>query len=158
MAYENANIETIARGVCVKDNHLLVCLPAKGGRAYLPGGHIEFGEPAQVALEREILEEMGLVANAGRFLAVSENRFEQKCEMHCEINLVFALDIPKIAPPVDPPATESWIRFAWVPLTQEALAAVNLLPAHLIVDLPRWLATPGCHRVDYHVDPTVMLA
>jgi ADP-ribose pyrophosphatase YjhB (NUDIX family) len=158
MAYENANIETIARGVCVKDNHLLVCLPAKGGRAYLPGGHIEFGEPAQVALEREILEEMGLVANAGRFLAVSENRFEQKGETHCEINLVFALDIPKIAPPVDPPATESWIRFAWVPLTQEALAAVNLLPAHLIVDLPRWLATPGCHRVDYHVDPTVMLA
>jgi ADP-ribose pyrophosphatase YjhB (NUDIX family) len=158
MAYENANIETIARGVCVKDNHLLVCLPARGGRAYLPGGHIEFGEPAQVALEREILEEMGLVANAGRFLAVSENRFEQKGETHCEINLVFALDIPKIAPPVDPPATESWIRFAWVPLTQEALAAVNLLPAHLIVDLPRWLATPGCHRVDYHVDPTVMLA
>lgn len=158
MAYENANIETIARGVCVKDNHLLVCLPAKGGRAYLPGGHIEFGEPAQVALEREILEEMGLVANAGRFLAVSENRFEQKGETHCEINLVFALDIPKIAPPVDPSATESWIRFAWVPLTQEALEAVNLLPAHLIVDLPRWLATPGCHRVDYHVDPTVMLA
>lgn len=150
MAYENANIETIARGVCIRDGHILLCQPSKGGRAYLPGGHIEFGESARVALQREILEEMGLIANAGQFLAATENGFLQKGEPHCEINLLFTLDIPHIAPPNDPPAKESWIRFTWVPFTNEAMDAINLLPRHLVHDLPRWVNAPGAHREDLH--------
>ena len=64
MPYENANIETIARGVCLRAGHLLLCLPAKGGRSYLPGGHIEFGETGRRALVREIKEELGLDATS----------------------------------------------------------------------------------------------
>ncbi len=154
MAYENANIETITRGVCVRDGHILLCQPAKGGRAYLPGGHIEFGESAREALQREILEEMGLVSNAGQFLAVSENAFDQHGERHCEINLVFALDIPHIAPPIDPLTKETWIKFVWVPFTTEALDAINLLPRHLIYDLPHWVKAPGSHREDLNTSPT----
>lgn len=135
MSYENANIETIARGICLKDGALLVCQPAKGGRCYLPGGHIEFAETARQALVREIQEEMGLRATAGAFLGVTENTFTQQGEQHCEINLIFTLDIPDISPEANPPATESWIAFRWVPCTPEALREANLLPAHLITDL-----------------------
>lgn len=142
MSYENANIETITRGVCLCDGYLLLCQPAKGGRAYLPGGHIEFGETARAALEREILEELGQPATAGAFLAATENAFVQKGEPHCEINLLFALDIPGIRPPHDPVAAESWIAFRWVPFTVEALTAANLLPAHLIADLTTHLHAP----------------
>ena len=135
MSYENANIETIARGICIQNDQILLCQPAKGGRAYLPGGHIEFGETARQALVREIQEEMGQTATAGNFIAATENAFLQKGEPHCEINLYFALDIPGISPEADPAATESWIAFRWVPLTKAALAEANLLPAHLINDL-----------------------
>ncbi|MBQ9694361.1 MAG: NUDIX domain-containing protein [Kiritimatiellae bacterium] len=150
MSYENANIETIARGICLKEKALLVCQPAKGGRCYLPGGHIEFNETARQALEREIAEEMGLTATAGAFLGVTENAFQQQGEQHCEINLLFALDIPEITPEQDPPATESWIAFRWVPFTIEALREANLLPAHLIDDLTTRLQTPdGC---PFHIE------
>lgn len=144
--YENANIETIARGVLVRAGHLLVCQPKAGGRCYLPGGHIEFGEGARQALAREIREELGLEAQVGDFLAVAENAFEQQGEAHCEINLLFALDIPALAPPpAELTACEAWIAFRWVPFTEAALREARLLPAHLIADLPRFLAKPGQH-------------
>lgn len=148
MAYENANIETIARGVCVQDGKLLVCQPKSGGRCYLPGGHIEFGETARAALVRELKEEMGVDAEAGTFLAATENAFVQNGEPHCEINLVFTLSLPEAALE-NPQACEDWIAFARIPFTREALTEANLLPAHLIDDLPRWLAEPG-HHVEAH--------
>ncbi len=144
MAYENANIETIARGVCLRDGHLLLCQPARGGRAYLPGGHIEFGETGRQALVREIREELGAEAEAGDFLAVSEDAFDQAGERHCEINLLFRLAVPALPPPPAPPAAaEPWIAFRWVPFDAPSLRAANLLPAHLADDLPRILARPG---------------
>lgn len=144
MAYENANIETIVRGVCVQDGRLLVCQPKSGGRCYLPGGHIEFGETARAALVREMKEEMGVDAEAGVFLAAAENAFVQNGEPHCEINLIFTLSLPETALS-NPQACEEWIAFSWVPLTRDALTAANLLPAHLIDDLPAWIAHPGQH-------------
>ena len=149
MGYENANIETIARGVCLREGHLLVCQPAKGGRCYLPGGHVEFGETARQALVREIREELGLAAEAGAFLAVAENAFDQGGERHCEVNLLFRLDVPGLPPPpVRPQAAEPWIAFRWVPFDAPSLAAAKLLPAHLVADLPRFLAQPGQHVED----------
>ena len=149
MSYENANIETIARGVCIRDGHILLCKPAKGGRAYLPGGHIEFNETGRQALVREVKEELGLDSTAGDFLAVTENTFIQGGERHCEINLIFRLDVPTLPPPPAAlPATEPWIAFAWVPFDAPSLKAANLLPAHLIDDLPTYLATPGQHTAE----------
>ena len=61
-------IEVITRGVCVMDNQLLLCFGRKSGIAYLPGGHIDFGETGRQALVREIQEELGRTSQAGRFL------------------------------------------------------------------------------------------
>ena len=66
--YELAGIETIARGVCVRGGKVLLCRAKGGATTYLPGGHIEFGETGRKALVREIKEELGLAAEAGRFL------------------------------------------------------------------------------------------
>ena len=60
-----AKIELIARGLARRDNDVLLCLNLKGGYAYLPGGHVEFGESAREALEREFVEESGIQVTSG---------------------------------------------------------------------------------------------
>ena len=113
------HIETIARGVCVVDGKVLLCLPKDRSYSYLPGGHIEFGETGREALVREMKEETGLDATAGKLLGVVESRFVQKGEPHCEINLIYEMKVElptandgsrrqSIA------ALEDWICFDWV--------------------------------------------
>lgn len=124
--YELAGIETIARGVCVRDGRLLLCR-AKGGRStYLPGGHVEFGETGRAALVREVREELGVDSSAGAFLGALENSFVQNGRPHAEINLVYEL---RLADGVDAEglsSREDWIEFLWHDVSD--LASVNLLP------------------------------
>lgn len=124
--YELAGIETIARGVCVRDGAVLLCRAKGGSTTYLPGGHIEFGEKARQALVREMREEMAVEATAGVFLGVVENSFVQHGKPHAEINLVYAMDVPK---GTEAKAAENWIEFEWRPLAE--LDAANLLPSEM---------------------------
>jgi 8-oxo-dGTP pyrophosphatase MutT (NUDIX family) len=143
--YENANVEVIARGVCVVDGQLLLCHGKKAALTYLPGGHIEFRETGRQALVREIREEMGREAVAGRFLGCCEHCFMQKGEPHAEINLVFELTVPGLVPGAPVEAAEAWIGFRWQPLDQ--LDAASLEPAPLRTLVAAWLKTPGGHFV-----------
>ena len=108
--YELAGIETIARGVCLKEGRLLLCRAKSGATTYLPGGHIEFGETGRQALVREVKEELGLDAQTGKFLGVVENAFTQHGKPHAEINLVYELILP---PDAEIAAREDWIAFEW---------------------------------------------
>ena len=129
--YELAGIETIARGVCVRDGKVLLCR-AKGGKStYLPGGHIEFGETGRQALVREVKEELGVASEAGVFLGAVENSFQQHGKPHAEINLVYELKIDA----ADIKSQEDWIEFEWCDLGQ--LDAANLLP-ETFRSLSRW--------------------
>lgn len=121
--YELAGIETIARGVCIRDGKLLLCKAKGGATTYLPGGHIEFGETAREALQREMREETGLECEVGRFLGAVENKFLQHSKPHAEINLVFEMTI---APGAEAVAQEDWIEFLWWPLSD--LGSAALLP------------------------------
>ena len=121
-------IETVARGVCVRDGKVLLCR-AKGGKSsYLPGGHIEFGETGAEALVREVKEELGVDSQAGRFLGVIENSFIQKGKKHAEINLVYELTVEGAETPV---AQEEWIEFEWCAVKD--LDKANLLPESMHV-------------------------
>jgi len=143
--YENANVEVIARGVCAVGGQLLLCHGKKAALTYLPGGHIEFCETARQALEREIKEELGCDAEAGRFLGCCEHAFVQKGAPHAEINLVFELSIPGLTPCAHVAAAEDWIGFRWQPL--EKLEEANLEPAPLRKLIVEWLKQPGGHFV-----------
>lgn len=129
--YELAGIETIARGICIQNGKVLLCR-AKGSKTtYLPGGHIEFGEKGREALVREMDEEMGVKATAGRFVNVVENSFTQHGKPHAEINLVYEFTIPEGTPAV---AKEDWIEFEWRDVAD--IDSANLLPTDMI-DLVR---------------------
>ena len=128
------HIETIARGVCMKDGRVLLCLPKDRSYAYLPGGHIEFGETGREALVREMKEETGLDATAGELLGVVESQFVQKGERHCEINLIYKMEValPTAADgnrPLTTAALEDWICFDWVEC--DRIDSVNLLPPEM---------------------------
>ena len=136
--YELAGIETIARGICVKNGYILVCRNRKVGNLYFPGGHIEFGETGAEALEREVREEMGVESSAREFLGCCEHRFDQHGKPHAEINLVYALEIPTLAPGKAVPSCEDWIAFEWMPVGELAGSAVE--PAALRVRALDWHA------------------
>ena len=135
----------IARGVCIVDDHILLCHGKRSTLTYLPGGHIEFRETARQALEREIAEELGRASTAGRFLGCCEHAFLQNGEPHAEINLVFELTIPGLAPGAPVEAAEAWIGFRWQPLDE--LRAARMEPAVLCDALAVWLQHPGGHVV-----------
>ncbi len=130
-------IEILVRGVCVKEGKLLVCQSKGAANTYLPGGHVEFGERAGAGLVREIQEELGVKANVKEFLGAVEHTFIQKGKRHCEINLMFRMDIPRLSPGAVPEACEHWIAFKWIPLS--ALGRNHLEPFPLRKLLPAWL-------------------
>ena len=128
------HIETIARGVCIKDGKVLLCLPKDRSYSYLPGGHIEFGETGREALVREMKEETGLDATAGELLGVVESSFVQKGERHCEINLIYEMKVESKSEVEVGQRTvqslESWICFDWVPC--DKIDSANLLPNEMV--------------------------
>ena len=128
------HIETIARGVCVADGKILLCFPKDRSYAYLPGGHIEFGETGRVALVREMKEETGLDATATDLLGVVESSFVQKGEPHCEINLVYTMTVEKVVKVEKVESQEDWICFDWIDCDE--IDSVNLLPPEM---------KPFCH-------------
>ena len=123
------HIETIARGVCVKDGKVLLCYPKDRSYAYLPGGHIEFGEMGREALVREMKEETGLDATAGDLLGVVESSFVQKGEKHCEINLIYRMEV-RGGEGERVRSCEDWICFDWVDC--DKLDSANLLPNEML--------------------------
>jgi len=145
--YELSGIENIARGICIVGGKVLLCRGKGLDSTYLPGGHIEFGETGREALVREMKEETGRDAKAGAFVNVVENSFLQKGKRHCEINLVYEMEIGEgedqrsevrgqtaedsIIRLFDYSiiSREDWIGFEWCDV--DNLDAANLLPVEM---------------------------
>lgn len=128
----------MARGVFVKDGRLLVCRTGKAPLTYLPGGHVEFGEPARESLAREIKEELGCRSKVGRFLGVVEHRFIQDGEPHHEMNYVFAMTVAGLSPSLPVESVEGHLSFEWLPVRR--LGSSDLEPVPLRRLIPQWIA------------------
>lgn len=122
-----AKIELIVRGVLRHGSEVLLCRSRRGGYSYLPGGHVEFGEPAVAALVREFREETGLEVRGGSFIVAEEHFFTQGQRQRHELNLLFHVELllPTERPEVV--SLEEDLSFEWVRI--EYLLAANLRPS-----------------------------
>lgn len=136
------HIELIARGVLIGPRGLLLCRNVGKDFCYLPGGHVEFGESAAVALEREVEEELGMKAQVDAFLGAIEASFMQGGKAHHEISLVFEMTSNAIAHRAKLAPAEAHLEFFWQPVHD--LAHSDLLPRALRTLIPTW--TLGKHQ------------
>lgn len=113
--------EIIARAVIRRDGQLLVARQRNKSWSFLPGGHVEPGEPVEVALVRELGEELGTEAKIAGFVGAVENSYIEDGTTHHEINLVFEVVITD----TEPVSQEDHLEFHWLPLNQLAEADVR---------------------------------
>lgn len=115
--HSRGEIEVIARAAIVHNGQVLLCENLKHHYFFLPGGHVEFGESAAAAAERELEEELGAKVRMGSLAMVSEGVFDAK-RRHHEINLVFHVEPPHPFPRAmsKPKSREKHIGFRWVEL------------------------------------------
>ncbi|GAA4932970.1 mutator protein MutT [Actinomycetospora succinea] len=102
-------MEAIARGVVVRDGRVLLMQEVAVGYWFFPGGHVEAGETPEVALVRELREELDAGATVGERLGELENVWDG----HHEINHVFTVVID-VEDPVsqEPHLAAGWHRVA----------------------------------------------
>ena len=110
----------VAAAVVWRGDELLLTQRPPGGpiglRWEFPGGKIESGETPEHALEREIAEELGVAARAGRTLATEQYSYAHGLE----VEIVFiecALDAMDFTPSAEVHALQ-WLRPDQVPIAE----------------------------------------
>ena len=132
----DSHIHIIARAVLTQGKKIVLCRMKGHDYFFLPGGHVEDGEPTRAALLRELHEEIGPGDyNIWSFVGICENVFPAKDDLiKHEINFVFRVDVPEGAVIA---SREDHIEFFSVP--QSDLAEYDLRPAELKKALIQWL-------------------
>jgi len=123
----------VAAVIC-RDEHILLCTVNGLGYWILPGGRVRIGEPSDVALAREMAEELGHVLPGGTLALVAENIY-RGAALHHGIGLYYRLTWPaELAPDDLHRGTEPGHHFRWVPARE--LGSAGFQPAGLISVLP----------------------
>jgi 8-oxo-dGTP diphosphatase len=126
----------LARGIFLDKGKVLLAHQKGAEHTFLPGGHIEIGEKAELALLREIEEEIGEKAIIKQFIGAVECSWLENDQGNHEINLLFQVQIPDLDSSKSPASQESHLEFIWAKPTD--LKAHNLLPEPMIGCLMNW--------------------
>lgn len=130
-------------GIAIRDGHVLVCREDEDTYTMLPGGRVELGEPSDLALRREMAEELAMPVTVGRLLLTSESFYERENQQFHELCFFYDITLPPDAGPngrspwLSRPDEGHMLHFDWVALDGHGLTQANLLPAWLQSRLPQ---------------------
>ena len=122
-----------ATALIVQNNQFLVT--KEGDYFYTIGGAIQVNESTEEAVVREVREELGVKAQAGRLAFIVENRFEQGGVSYHNIEFHYLVDLLEDAP-LTMQEDEKRQPCEWIDLYK--LEGINLVPAFLKTALPDW--------------------
>jgi 8-oxo-dGTP pyrophosphatase MutT (NUDIX family) len=147
-------------GVALRDGHVLVCREDDDDYCMLPGGRVEMGEPSDVALVREMAEELVMPVSVGPLLFTSESFYGRVGERFHELGFIYAIELPEdVRPGGEQPFLVRedeghLLQFSWLPLEGAALATARLLPPWLPERLRSLSDTHG-HVIFHEAEPAV---
>jgi 8-oxo-dGTP diphosphatase len=125
-------IEFIARGFIFQNGKVLLCKRKDRDYYFFPGGHIEFGEFAEDALKRELMEEIDAKITKCEFIGMAENVFRDGERETHEINFTFQAEIDR----EDTRALEDYLEFCW--LSYDEFLKEKVLPTSLKDEIIKW--------------------
>jgi 8-oxo-dGTP pyrophosphatase MutT (NUDIX family) len=120
----------LVRGVIRSKGKILLVHSKDANNTFLPGGHIESGEKAELALIREVKEELGYDIKIDSFIGAVEHIWVENNNKHHEVNLVFDVNISEINADAVPKSLESHLEFIWAKPNEFKFH--NLQPSSLI--------------------------
>jgi 8-oxo-dGTP pyrophosphatase MutT (NUDIX family) len=136
-------IHVITRAVVLDGSYILLCKTTdlKNNFYYLPGGHIEHGETAEVAILREMLEETGARSSVKRFLGCLEYKFDPGYNSIChnhEYNIVFEIVSGELSVNTPLKKLEDKLDLHWLHISK--LKDIDFRASPLKELVPKWLA------------------
>lgn len=139
----NATFHYLVRAVVERDGRFLLAREKGSGFAFLPGGHVEAGEPATVALQRELREELGIDVRIGAYVGAIEHAWRDAAgTAHQEINHVFHVAVEASPGVAELASRERHLEFFWC--EPDAFDRVDLRPKparDLLASAPRTTAS-----------------
>jgi 8-oxo-dGTP diphosphatase len=142
------NIHVLSRAVIIDRGSILLCktLDLPLSFYFLPGGHVEHRESAEISLLRELMEETGTQCKIKRFLGCLEHSFEPGhssiCHNH-EYNFIFEAESGSLKSDHKIPQLEAHIELLWMPLNK--LTEIDFRAEPLKKLVPQWLKLPVSH-------------
>lgn len=124
-------------GAAIRDGHVLVCREDDDDYCMLPGGRVEMGEGSDVALVREMAEELVMDVAVGPLLFTSESFYGREGDRYHELGFIYAIELPA---DVQPRGAQPFLvredeghllQFSWLKLGSPELAAARLMPPWL---------------------------
>ena len=125
--YGTFNLRVAA--ILTRGEEILLCTVEGLGYWFLPGGRVRFGEPAGVALARELAEELGHQFEPSEPALVVENIYGGDPVEH-EIGLYYRLAWPAALDRDDLRGDEPGHTFRWAPAAE--LGSLRFEPARLV--------------------------
>ncbi len=129
--------DLIARAVLLNKNKILLCRKKDEDYYFFPGGHVEFLEKAELAIARELLEEIDVSPSRLKYIGTVENLIAEERKIH-EINLVFEVEIPE----KEIKLTEDHISLFWIEIAR--LQEEKILPVALKDNVIKWIVDRQC--------------